>query len=231
MAKTSDRTDAIRIRELLTHQDESYLEMGGMLLESMDEEGVVDYLIKDISIFAGGFNLPNTFKGAWNKLAVKELLLGVISEFTAQSDVVSGKCAELQILDVAYLENAVRLEGLSGLRSLRIFNMPTEYELFSLEQLVQLEILELYTAPVLCDLSALADAPSIRTLVLCNLAELKNIEVLANNTSIEKLVIVSCPKIESFAPLASMSALKHLQLPGVSRDKIPESLHSGLDRE
>jgi len=228
MTKISDRTDAIRIRELLTHQDESYLEMGGMLLESMDEEGVVDYLIKDITIFDGGFNLPNTFKGASNKLAVKEVLLGVISEFSEQSDVVAAKRDEIHRLDVANLENGMRLEGLSALQSLRVFSMPEEYALFSLEQMTKLEVLELYTAPELCDISALEENQSIKKLVLCNLAELTSIESLNKNTSIEELVIVSCPKIDSYRPIESMSGLKRLHLPGIDPETLPESLKSLL---
>ena len=227
MGKKSDRSDAIQIRELLTHQDESYLEMGGMLLESLDEKGVLEYLVKDIQIIDRGFELPNTFKRSPNKNAVKEVLLGTLSEFQGESEIIDHKRSQLQHLDVAYLEEGVRVEGLVALQSLRIFNLPKEEALFSLARLTELQVLEIYTGPELRDVSSITEGQQLRRVVLCNLPQLNSLDGVVSNDNLEEVVIANCPNVsvDEIVRLNGLSQLKKLRLPGREVDEaLPASL-------
>ena len=203
-----------KLKTLLVSPDSANVEMGMMLMKSLEDASVAE-LLKPFSYVDGILYPPPIFER--NASAYVDLL----SHFSAYDEQTAEFCSTIFKLAIPVLRHDGQLKPFSALRSLSIYRVEAGVSLLFLSSLHQLEELQLTTVMEVDNLDFVAELSNLKTLTLTNWTSLTDISALRNHPALMSIRIVACPQLCDGTALKSIPKLQQLAVFGVPKMVVP----------
>ena len=204
----------VKLKALLVSPDSANVEMGIMLMKSLDDCSVTT-LLKPFSYVDGILYPPPIFQ---RHASAYVELLAYFSQYDKQTAVF---CSTITKLTIPVLRHDGQLQPFSALRSLSIYRAEPGANLAILSTLNQLEELQLVTIMEGDNLNFVAGLSNLKTLTITNWTSLTDMSALRNHPALTSIRIVACPQLCGADVLMSVPNLQQVQVFGAPKVVVP----------